>query len=156
MTERSRREIADALHSAAIHLLRHVRKRDQESGLTPSRLSALSVIVFAGPITIGALARAEGVRSPTMTGIVAGLEAANLVTRTVHPRDQRSALIAATAAGRRLLAAARERRLQEMDALLAAGSTQDLDALSTAAAFLEQRLQARLVPPEGIEPSRRV
>jgi DNA-binding MarR family transcriptional regulator len=156
VTQRSRREIADGLHSAAIHLLRHVRKRDQESGLTPSRLSALSVIVFGAPISMGTLARAEGVRSPTMTGIVAGLEAAGLVTRASHPEDQRSTLIEATPAGHRLLAEARERRLQEMDQLLAPASGAELEALSSATTFLEQRLMARLVPPEGIEPSRRV
>ncbi len=41
-------EIADRLHSAAIHLLRRVRVRDRESGIGPAQLSALSVLVFGG------------------------------------------------------------------------------------------------------------
>ena len=144
MSERPTREIADALHSAAIHLLRHVRKRDAESGLTPARLSALSVVVFAGPLSIGALARAEGVRSPTMTGIVAGLEEVGLVTRVPNPGDQRSTFIEATDAGKRLLESARERRLQELDALLAAASAEQLQALAASTDLLQTRLAAAL------------
>ena len=60
-------ELADRLHSAAIHLLRRLRREDDASGLGAPQLSALSVIVFAGPITLGALARAEQVRPPTIS-----------------------------------------------------------------------------------------
>ena len=66
-------ELADQLHSAAIHLLRQLRKEDDASGLSAPRLSALSVVVFGGPVTLGQLARAEQVRPPTMTKIVTGL-----------------------------------------------------------------------------------
>src|ERR671933_1067936 len=76
---------ADRLHSAAIHLLRRVRRQDDASGLTAPRLSALSVIVFGGPLTLGALAAAEQVRPPTMTRIVQALEEAGLVVR--EPRE---------------------------------------------------------------------
>src|SRR5229473_2111765 len=72
---------ADRLHSAAIHLLRRLRRQDDASGLTAPRLSALSVIVFSGPLTLGALATAEQVRPPTMTRLVAALEEAGLVVR---------------------------------------------------------------------------
>jgi hypothetical protein len=44
-------EIADRLHSAAIHLLRKLRTQDDLSRLSAPKLSALSVIVFAAPIT---------------------------------------------------------------------------------------------------------
>ena len=63
--------VADHLHSAAIHLLRLVRRRDAETGLSPARLSALSVLVFGGPRTVGDLAADEQVRSPTMSRLVA-------------------------------------------------------------------------------------
>ena len=43
--------IADRLHSAAIHLLRRVRQQDTATGEGPARLSALSVLVFGGPMT---------------------------------------------------------------------------------------------------------
>src|SRR5262245_61894154 len=101
---------ADRLHSAAIHLLRRVRKEDGRSGVTPSRLSALSVVVFAGPLTLGELAAAEQVRPPTITNIVAGLEEAGLVRR-ITGADRRSVVVSATPKGTRLLQRARQRRI---------------------------------------------
>ena len=92
-------ETADRLHSAAIHLLRRVRREDAASGLGPARLSALSVIVFAGPIRISDLARAEQVRTPTMTPIVAALERGGLITREPDRSVARAAVLRATAKG---------------------------------------------------------
>jgi len=65
--------VADRLHSAAIHLLRRVRKQDVATGEGPARLSALSVLVFGGQKTLSELAAAEQVKPPTMSRIVAGL-----------------------------------------------------------------------------------
>src|SRR5580704_13285205 len=42
-------EVADQLHSAAIHLLRRLRVHDRETNVGPAQLSALSVLVFGGP-----------------------------------------------------------------------------------------------------------
>src|SRR5215472_14325726 len=74
-------DLADRLHSAAIHLLRRLRREDDASGLPAPQLSALSVIVFAGPVTLGELAAAEQVRPPTITRLVDKLEAAGLAER---------------------------------------------------------------------------
>ena len=60
-------EVSDRLHSAAIHLLRAARRDDESFGLSAARLSALSVVVFAGPLSLGALAAAEQVRSTDET-----------------------------------------------------------------------------------------
>jgi DNA-binding MarR family transcriptional regulator len=113
-------EVADRLHSAAIHLLRQLRKEDDASGLSAPRLSALSVVVFGGPLSLGQLARAEQVRPPTMTRIVTGLERDGLVTRNGVVSDRRLTLIEATAKGRQILAAGRARRVEK---LVAAVST---------------------------------
>src|SRR2546426_6141402 len=75
------RVIADRLHSAAIHVLRRLRVEDKAIGLSGPRASALSVIVFRGPIAMGALAEAEQVRPPTITRLVASLERVGLVRR---------------------------------------------------------------------------
>ena len=80
---------ADRLHSAAIHLLRRLRREDAQSGLSAPRLSALSVLVFGGPLTLGELANAEQVRPPTMTRLVTALEADGLVTREPDASDGR-------------------------------------------------------------------
>src|SRR5918992_5663788 len=98
---------ADRLHSAAIHLLRLLREEDVASGVSAARLSALSVVVFAGPVTLGRLAAAEQVRPPTITGVVSGLERDGLVRRRPDRRDRRVQWVDATAKGRRVLSRAR-------------------------------------------------
>ena len=106
--------LADQLHSAAIHLLRQLRKEDDASGLSAPRLSALSVVVFGGPITLGELARAEQVKPPTMTRIVTGLENEGLVKRKGDPRDKRLTRIEATPKGQTILVAGRARRVEKL------------------------------------------
>ena len=106
--------VADQLHSAAIHLLRQLRKEDDASGLSAPRLSALSVVVFGGPLTLGELARAEQVKPPTMTRIVTGLEKEGLVKRKGDPRDRRLTHIEATPKGQKVLAAGRARRVKKL------------------------------------------
>jgi DNA-binding MarR family transcriptional regulator len=125
--------LADRLHSAAIHLLRGVRREDAAAGLPPAQLSALSVLVFGGPSTLGRLADAEQVRPPTMSRIVASLEAAGLVERAPHPHDARSALISPTTAGREMLVAGRRRRVGVLEARLRALPARDRAALARAA-----------------------
>jgi DNA-binding MarR family transcriptional regulator len=106
--------LADHLHSAAIHLLRQLRKEDDASGLSAPRLSALSVVVFGGPLTLGELARAEQVKPPTMTRIVTGLEMEGLVRRKGDPHDRRLTQIEATSKGQKVLAAGRARRVKKL------------------------------------------
>ena len=110
----SRAELADQLHSAAIHLLRQLRKEDDVSGLSAPRLSALSVVVFGGPVTLGQPARAEQVRPPTMTKIVTGLENDGLVERKADSSDRRLTRIVATAKGQRILVEGRARRVKSL------------------------------------------
>src|SRR2546425_5154883 len=90
------RAIADRLHSAAIHVLRRLRVEDKAIGLSGPRASALSVIVFRGPIAMGALAEAEQVRPPTITRLVASLERVGLVRRGRGRRGRRGRPVRAT------------------------------------------------------------
>ena len=136
-------EIADILHSAAIHLLRRASERDRTAKISPARLSALSVVVFRGPLTLGELATAEGVRSATMSGIVNGLEAERLVRRRPHAADRRAVRIEATAAGRRLLDRARTQRIELVASRLSDLSTEQLRLLWQAAELLEARFALR-------------
>src|SRR5713101_6430910 len=95
--------VADRLHSAAIHLLRRVRKQDAATGEGPARLSALSVLVFGGPMTLGQLAAAEQVKPPTMSRIVTGLERSGLARIDADARDARRIRVSVTPKGERLL-----------------------------------------------------
>jgi DNA-binding MarR family transcriptional regulator len=106
--------LAELLHLTAIRLLRTLRRVDESSGLTAPRLSALSVIVFNGPITLGKLAEAEQVRPPTMTRIVNALEDQELVVKAQDPGDGRLIRIAATIKGKRMLIRGRARRVQSL------------------------------------------
>jgi len=134
--------VADRLHSAAIHLLRRLRLEDAAAGIGPARLSALSVLVFGGPRSLGRLAAAEQVRPPTMTRIVAALEADGLVARRPHPRDARQVVLRATAAGERVLQKGR-RRIEALALRLRDLGPSQLQTLSEAAELIEQVLRRR-------------
>lgn len=105
-------ELADRLHSTAIHLLRQVRVQDSATGLPPARLSALSVLVFGGAMSLNALAKAEQVRPPTMSRIVDALGAEGLIRRTVNPQDRRAVVLEATEKGTAILWQGRKRRVK--------------------------------------------
>lgn len=130
-------EVAGRVHSAAVHLLRAVRRVDTETGLSPARLSALSVLVFAGPRTVGELAVTEGVRSPTMSRLVAGLEVDGLVTRVASAVDRRSSTVAVTEAGRVVLLEGQRRRVALLAERLAGWEPADVALLDRAARLLE-------------------
>lgn len=136
-TSRNRR-IADALHSAAIHLLRGVRKEDERTGVGPARLSALSVLVFAGPMRLTRLAGIEQVKPPTMTKVVAGLEAAGLVRRRPDAGDARAARLEATARGVKLLEAGRRRRVERLTTAFEALTPEEIEVLARAAAIIDR------------------
>jgi DNA-binding MarR family transcriptional regulator len=131
---------ADRFHSAAIHALRYARREDDASGLSPARLSALSVLVFAGPKTIGELAAAEQVRPPTMSAIVDGLEEGGLARRVADPGDGRLVRVQASAKGKRVLQRARERRITALAERLAPLSADEIETVRRAAELVESRL----------------
>jgi len=132
--------VADHLHSAAIHLLRRLRKQDVATGEGPARLSALSVLVFAGPKTLGELAAAEQVKPPTMSRIVAGLARSRLVEITPDAHDARRMRIRATAKGVRLLHKGRQLRIEYLAAGLTALSPLELAKLADAVEILQRIL----------------
>jgi DNA-binding MarR family transcriptional regulator len=134
----STEEVADRLHSAAIHLLRRVRKQDSATGEGPARLSALSVLVFGGPSTLGQLAAAEQVRPPTMSRIVAALQASDLVEIIPDPSDARRIQIRATTRGIQLLNEGRRCRVTSLAAQLEAFSPSELEILKSAADLIER------------------
>jgi len=133
--------VADRLHSAAIHLLRRVRKQDVATGEGPARLSALSVLVFGGAKTLGELAAAEQVKPPTMSRIVAGLARSRLIDIAGDPTDARRMQIRATAKGKTILQKGRERRIAYLAAHLDHLTPKELKALGEAVEILSQVLK---------------
>lgn len=135
------RAAADRLHSAAIQLLRRVRKQDSASGVGPAQLSALSVLVMVGPKALGELAAVEQVKPPTMSRIVAGLERSRLVEIARDSHDARRMDIRATAKGNRLLQEGRRRRIEYLAAHLESLTGSELAQLTDAAEILEKLLR---------------
>jgi len=131
-------EVADSMHSAAIHLLRRAGREDVNSGTSGARLSALSVLVFAGPKTISELAGWERVKVPTMSRLVAAMEAEGLVRRTRNGSDARSVVLHPTPKGRRVLERARELRLTALASLFAGASAAELETVREAAAIVDR------------------
>ncbi len=135
--------VADRLHSAAIHLLRRLRVEDEALGISAPRLSALSVLVFAGPKRIGELARIEQVEPPTMTKLVDGLVRDGLALREDDPDDARAVRVRATATGARTLRRGRAKRLETLRATLDTLSPGELATLGEGVDVLERALGER-------------
>jgi len=134
-------ELADRLHSVAIRLLRLVRVQDTATGIAPARLSALSVIVFRGPVSLGDLARAEKVRPPTMSRIVHALEAEGLVRRQVNQQDRRAVLIEATEKGAAMLKQGRKRRVKFLASYLSELANSELSDIERAVQAIRKVLE---------------
>src|SRR5689334_18063968 len=137
MSSRKALEAADRLHSAAIHLLRRLRIRDQESGVGPAQLSALSVLVFTGPKSLAELAAAEQVKPPTMSRIVAGLLRSKLVRRTIDTQDRRAIVIQAAGKGIRIMQEGRRRRVEALAAAIRKLPEKEIARLHEAAHVME-------------------
>jgi DNA-binding MarR family transcriptional regulator len=136
-SENSQRlKTADALHSAAIRLLRLVRAEDAQSGIGPAQLSALSVLVFRGEMTLGELAALEQVRPPTMSRIVDGLVQRKLAQRISAPGDRRAVKLTATAEGKRLLLAGKTRRVRALAKRMEGFADGEIKTLQAAAELL--------------------
>ena len=143
-------EVANRLHSAAIHLLRRARIADRDSGLSPERLSLLSVLVYAGPRTLSQLAEIEQVSRPAISRSVKALTEAGLVRRERSPSDRRSVTIHPTDRGRRLMEQGRRRRLERIAVDLEKLDDKALQALARAADILaattDQRASSAATP----------
>lgn len=138
-------DLADRLHSAAIHLLRQLRVEDRASGIGPAQLSALSVLVFGGTMSLKQLAEIEQVKPPTMVRIVQGLVEQRLATSRSDREDARKLRIAATARGRTLMQHARLRRVEALAEMLAKKSGAERAEIAAAVEILRSlRVQAHL------------
>jgi DNA-binding MarR family transcriptional regulator len=139
----TKREAADRIHSAAIHLLRRVREVDAKAmGISPARASALSVLVFGGARSLTELAAAEQVTSATMSKLVTAMEGEGFVRRYPDVNDARSIRIEPTAKGRRILERGRKRRLDLLEQLLGGASDAEIAAVGTAASVVERAVES--------------
>ncbi|MDQ3715449.1 MAG: MarR family transcriptional regulator [Actinomycetota bacterium] len=137
-----RHQAANRLHSMAIQLLRAARVEDAALGITPERLSVLSVLVYGGPTLLGRLAAIEQVTPPAITRHVDALERDGLAGREAVAGDRRAIRVRATPAGRRLVERGRRSRIRAVAAMLAEFDERSLAEVDR----VSSRLLARLNP----------
>jgi DNA-binding MarR family transcriptional regulator len=118
------------------------RRLRQQAGdeLTPSRASVLSTITCHGPLTTSELAEREQISRPTISRLVAKLEAQGLVEFHPDPDDGRSFRIAATAKGAMLHDDQRDRKDSYLTRLLAELDGEELEVLDRATRLLVRLL----------------
>jgi DNA-binding MarR family transcriptional regulator len=142
------REIADRLHSAAIHLLRRARRTDPLTGVSPAQLSALSVLM-SGPKTLGDLAAAEQVRPPTMSRLVSEMERAGVARKVTDRADARVIRVHATPKGLRALARGRAMRIEAIERLISELERDELGTVERAVGTIEKLLGQRAPSARG-------
>ena len=133
----ARSEIAALLHEQFARLTRQMRTLELPHGMTPERLSALSVIDKRGPISVTALADNEMVRPATMSRMVTALVDEGLVKRTDDKSDGRGVLVSTTPKGRRTFQRAQEQRLHHFAEVLDSLSSEQLSAMRNLTSALE-------------------
>ncbi|HYV21105.1 MAG TPA: MarR family transcriptional regulator [Candidatus Bathyarchaeia archaeon] len=138
-------EVADRLHSAAIHLLRRARRTDPLTGVSPAQLSALSVLMSSSK-TVGQLAAAEQVRAPTMSRLVSEMERAGIARKVTDRDDARVVRVHATPRGLRLLSRGRDMRIEGIERLLNELDLDDLATVERAVRTIERLLGQRPAP----------
>lgn len=138
--EPSLEEVGRSLHSNAIHLLRNVRTEDTAMGIGPAQASALSVVVFGGPLTLNALATAEQVKPPTMSRVVEALVKSGLVRRESNKHDRRSIMISATDKGTKIMHEGRNRREKRLIKMLSQLDSKEIRCLGEASNLLSRLL----------------
>ena len=130
--------LASELRMSVMRLARRLRAERVDTSVSITQLAALATLDRHGPLTPGELATHERVQPPSMTRIVAALEAAGLVTRANHPTDGRQVLLAPSVRGKSLLRAERRRRDAWLARRLRELEPEDVAVLRRAAVVLER------------------
>jgi DNA-binding MarR family transcriptional regulator len=131
-------EVAALLHERFSRLSRQLRHMELPSGMTPERLSTLTVIDRSGPISVTALADREMVRPATMSRMVSALVDDGLVRRREDKADGRGVLVTVTPKGRRIYRRAHQQRLEQLAEALNELSPEQLAAMKNLASVLER------------------
>ena len=135
-------QLAGRLRVAVTRLSRRLRQ-EAVSGVSPSQESALSTINRLGRPTLGELAQAERVQPPSMTRVVAAMEAAGLVSRLADADDRRVSRVTLTRSGRSTLERIRSRKTAYLARRLAPLSTGDRARAATLVSLLEELVEDR-------------
>jgi DNA-binding MarR family transcriptional regulator len=129
-------EVTGPLFLALTRLTRLMR-REAPVALSAGSITALATVVADGPMRVGDLAAADGVRAPTMTRIVDSLVAEGYAERIPDPADRRACLVRATPAGVEVLTGARAARARVLAGRLSRLTPEQRAALVAAVPAIE-------------------
>lgn len=117
----------------------HLRTPATRSGITPTRLAALSALTrHPDGVRQGDLAEQMNMSAPSMTRLVEILEEAGWVERRRDPNDQRCLLLVLSPLGRTTMDAVRDEASTQLGAALAELTVQERDALAAAVPVLRK------------------
>ena len=131
------RELAAALTTGAVKLVRRLRAADRFARLSGPQASALGVIVHAKRVRMSQLAQFEEVGRPAITKTVGQLEALGFVIRARDAKDGRASLISPTPAGERVFYDGHVRRTAPLAAAIGELAASDRDTLVSAVRLVE-------------------
>jgi DNA-binding MarR family transcriptional regulator len=132
------RAAVNELRGAVMRLSRRLRHQRVDETLSPTEMSVLATLARCGSATPGELARKEHVQPPSMTRIVAMLEAKGLVRREPHPDDRRQVVVSRTDQADAMLAESRSQRNAWLAKLAEGLTPEELAVMRQAAPVLEK------------------
>ena len=138
--------LGSQLRLAVLRLSRRLRQ-EAVGEITPSQLSALTVVAKRGEVTLGELAAIERIAPPSMTRIAARLEDRGFVQRQVDPTDRRVARLVASETGLALLDTIRTRRDAYLASRLQEFTDEERTVLEAAVPLLERIASGEELPP---------
>jgi DNA-binding MarR family transcriptional regulator len=135
---RSDSSLAGSLRDAIGRLGRRMRAERAATDLSLGQWAALRTLESHGPMTPSELAAHEKVQPPSVTKILSRLEQHDYVSRAPDPTDRRQVMLAATDAGRALLADDRRRKDRWVSQRLQTLDPSERAALAAALPVLEK------------------
>jgi DNA-binding MarR family transcriptional regulator len=131
--------LAGEVRTVVNRLAYHLRRPATRSGITPTRLTALSALTrYPDGVRQGELAELMNVSAPSMTRLVEILEEAGWVERRRDPDDQRCLLLVLSPVGRKTLDTLRHESATELSEELAELSADERAALAAAVPVLRK------------------
>jgi len=113
--------LANDLRPVLLRVARQLRKETEQFGVTSRQATLLHLVKRSPGLTLRALAEAEDISAPALSGHIDRLESAGLLVRVRSDVDRRRVGLELTPAGERLLRSIRERRTawlaEHLDAL---------------------------------------
>ena len=128
----TRLALANELRPVILRLARELRRETEQFGITGRQATLLWLVKSSPGLTLRALADAEGISPPALSGHVDRLERAGLIVRVRSTADRRRVGLELTPEGDRLLRSVRERRTAWLAERLVALEPDALAAIAAA------------------------